>query len=66
MLFLTNLMSGPESEFNLGWGLIGIIGLMFAVNLLAILFMNIAVIYRRAYLYFLRFKKRKEKKSKSS
>lgn len=66
MLFLTNLMSGPESEFKLGWGLIGIIGFMFAGNLLNMLIMNIAIICRRAYLYYLRFKKRKEKKAENS
>ena len=63
MLFLTNLMSGPESEFTLGWALIGVIGFMFAGNLLVMLGLNISILCRRAYLYYLRLKRRKEKKA---
>ena len=60
MLFLTNLMSGPEAEFKMGWAMIVVIGLMFVANLLLMLAVNITNICRRAYLYFLRSKRRKD------
>jgi hypothetical protein len=54
-------MSGPEGEFKMGWAMIGAIGLIFIANLLMMLAVNIANACRRAYLYYLRFKKRKQK-----
>ena len=59
MLVLVNLMQGPESEFTLGWVLIGVIGLIFLANLGLILVLNLCALYRRAKLFYLRYKQRK-------
>ena len=59
MLVLVNLMPGPESELWLGWALIGVIGLMFAANLGLMVVLNLCELSRKIYLYYLRWKARK-------
>lgn len=61
MLVLVNLMPGPESEFLLGWVLIGVICLMFAANFGLMAVLNVSVLFRKIYLYYLREKYRRLK-----
>ena len=41
LLLLANLLPGPEMEFNIGWVVISLVGLIFFVNLSVIMSVNI-------------------------
>ena len=65
MLVLVNLMPGPESEFLLGWVLIGVICLMFAANFGLMVVLNVSLLCRKIYLIYLREKHRRHFKTKT-
>jgi len=54
LLLLVNLMPNPESEIHIGWMIIGMVGLIFAVNFGYMMSLNIKQVCRDLYLRKLR------------
>jgi hypothetical protein len=52
LLLLANLLPNPEAEYKLGWSIIAVIGLIFAVNMGYMMSLSIRAFFRKAYLYY--------------
>lgn len=62
LLLLVHLMPGPEVESNVGWGVIGVIGLIFIVNLGNMLYQTTKTACRDLYLFKLKWDRKRRLK----